>query len=53
MRNRFPPATSLKQLEIVLQEEGYEIPLQTVRNLHESIPRKTKAVLKEKDGPPC
>jgi hypothetical protein len=29
-RNRFPRPTSLKQLEDVLQEEWYKIPLQTV-----------------------
>jgi transposase len=27
VRNRFPPPTSLKQLEGVLQEEWYRIPL--------------------------
>jgi hypothetical protein len=49
VRNRFPPPTSLKQLEDVLQEELYKIPLQTVRNLYETISR-TAAVLKAKDG---
>jgi hypothetical protein len=44
---RFPPPTSLKQLEDVLQEECYKIPLDTVQNLYESIPRRTAAVLKE------
>jgi hypothetical protein len=34
VRNRFPPPTSLKQLEDVLQEEWYKIPLQTVQNLY-------------------
>jgi hypothetical protein len=33
VRNRFPPPTSPKQLEDVLQEEWYKIPLQTVQNL--------------------
>jgi hypothetical protein len=51
MRNRFPPPTSLKQLENVLQEEWYKIPLETVQNLYESFPRMIAAVLKEKDGP--
>jgi hypothetical protein len=32
-RNRFPPPTSLKQLEYVPQEEWYKIPLETVQNL--------------------
>jgi hypothetical protein len=49
--NRFPPPTSLKQLEDVFQEEWYKILLQTVQNLYESIPRRTAAVLKAKDGP--
>jgi transposase len=30
VRNTFPPPTSLKQLEDVLQEEWHEIPLETV-----------------------
>jgi hypothetical protein len=51
MRNRFPPPTSLKQLEDVLQEEWYKIPLDTVKNLYEIIPRRTVAVLKAKDDP--
>jgi hypothetical protein len=54
MRNRFPPPTSLKQLEDVLQEEWYKIPLETVQNLYESIPRRAATVLKVKGGPaPC
>jgi hypothetical protein len=44
MRNRFPPPTSLKQLEDVLQEECHNIPLETVQYLYESIPRRTAAV---------
>jgi hypothetical protein len=31
VRNRFPPPTSLKQLQDVLQEEWYKIPLETVQ----------------------
>jgi hypothetical protein len=54
VRNRFLPPTPLKQLEDVLQEEWYKIPLQIVQNLYESIPRRTAAVLKAKRGPlPC
>jgi hypothetical protein len=49
VRNRFPSQTSLKQIEDVLQEEGFKIPLQTVQNLDESIPR-TAALLKAKGG---
>jgi hypothetical protein len=51
VRNRFPPSTSLKQLEDVLKKEWYKIPLETVHNLYKSIPRRTAAVLKVKDGP--
>jgi hypothetical protein len=46
--NRFPPPTSLKQLEDIPQEEWYKIPLHTVQNLYESIPRRTVALLKAK-----
>jgi hypothetical protein len=48
MRKGFPPPTSLKQLEVVLQEELYKIPLETVKNFYEFIPRRTAAVLKAK-----
>jgi hypothetical protein len=51
VRNTFPPPTSQKQLEDVIQEEWYTIPLDTVQNLHESILRRTAAVLKAKSGP--
>jgi hypothetical protein len=51
VRNRFPPAKCLKQLENVLQEEWYKIPLDTVQNLYESIPRRIAALLKAKGGP--
>jgi hypothetical protein len=30
LKNRFPPPTSLKQFEDILQEEWYKIPLETV-----------------------
>jgi hypothetical protein len=53
VRNRFPPPTSLKELEDVLQEEWYSIPLQTVQNLWEFIPRRTEAVLKPNKGGPA
>jgi hypothetical protein len=33
MRNRFQSATPLKQLEDVLQEEWYKIPLEAAQNL--------------------
>jgi hypothetical protein len=51
MRNRFPPPTSLKQLEDVLKEEWYKIPVETVQNLYESISRKITTVLKAESGP--
>jgi transposase len=51
VRNRFPPPISLKQLEGVLQEDHYKIPLETVQNLYKSIPRMIAAVLKAKGGP--
>jgi hypothetical protein len=51
VRNQFSPPTFLKQLEDVLQEEWYKIPLETVQNLYESIPSKTAAVLEAKHGP--
>jgi len=39
VRSRFPPS-SVKQLE----EKWYSIPLERLQNLHESIPRRIKAV---------
>jgi hypothetical protein len=51
VRNRFPPPASLKQLEDVLQEERYKIPLETAQNLYELIPRRIATVLKAEGGP--
>jgi hypothetical protein len=51
VKNRFHPPISLKQLENVLQEEWYKIPLETVENLYESISRRTAAVLNAKGCP--
>jgi hypothetical protein len=50
MRNRFPPPTSLKQLEDVLQVEWCKILLETDQNLYESIPRRIVSVLKTNGG---
>jgi hypothetical protein len=50
VRNRFPPPTYLKQLEDVPQEEWCTIPLWTVENLYESIPKRIAAVLIENTG---
>jgi hypothetical protein len=51
VRNRFPPPTSLKQLEDVLQEEWYKILLETVQNLQEPIRKMPAAVSKAESGP--
>jgi hypothetical protein len=51
VRSRFPPPTSLKQLEDVLQTQWYKIPLETVQSSYESIPIGTAAVLKANGGP--
>jgi hypothetical protein len=40
VRNRYPRSPSLKQLEDVLHEERYSIPLETIQILYESIPRR-------------
>jgi hypothetical protein len=48
---QIPTPTSLKQLENVLQEEWYKIPVETIQNLYEYIPSGTAAVLKAKCGP--
>jgi hypothetical protein len=50
VRNRFPPQTSLKQLEDVFQEEWYKILLEIVQNLYKFIICKAVAVLKAKGG---
>jgi hypothetical protein len=50
-RNRFPTPTPVKQLEDVLQEERYKIPLETVQILYHSTPRRTGALLKAQSGP--
>jgi transposase len=51
VRKRFPTPTALKQLEDVLLEKWYNIPLETVQNLYKSILRRTAALLKVKGGP--
>jgi hypothetical protein len=48
---QIPPPSSLKQLEDVLHEQRYNIPLETCQNLHESIPRRIQAVLQANVGP--
>jgi hypothetical protein len=49
--NRFRPVSSLKELEDVILGEWYSIPLGTIQNLHESIPRRIQAVLQANGGP--
>ena len=39
VRSRFPPSSSFQQLQGVLHEELYSIPLWTIHNLHECVPR--------------
>jgi hypothetical protein len=51
MRSRFPPPSSLSELEDVLHEEWYSIPLQTIQNIYEYIPRRIQAVLQANGGP--
>jgi hypothetical protein len=51
VRNRFPPPISLKLLGDVLQEEWHKLPLETLQNLYESIPRRVAALLKAKVDP--
>jgi hypothetical protein len=45
MSSRFPPPSSVMQPEDVLLEEWYNIPLETIQTLYESIPRGIQAVL--------
>jgi len=51
VRSRFPPPPSLKQLEDVLHEEWYTIPLETIPNLHESVTGRVQGLLQTNVGP--
>jgi len=51
VRSRFPPPSSVKQVEDVFHEEWYIIPLETMQNLCESLPRRVQAVLQANGGP--
>ena len=44
VRNRYPPPSCLLELEQVSMEEWLEIPLDEVRKMHDSIPRRIEAV---------
>jgi len=50
VRSRLHPS-SFKQLEDVLHEQRYNIPLQNVQNLYQSIPKRLQAVLHANGGP--
>ena len=50
VRNRYPPPFCLKELEQVLMEEWLKIPLDEIRNLYDSIPRRIDAVQKAEGG---
>jgi len=51
MGTRFPPPSSFNQLEDVLREEWYSIPLETIQNKYESIPGRIQAVIQANGGP--
>jgi hypothetical protein len=51
LRNRFPPAISLKQRDYILEEEWYKIPIENVQNLHEFTVRRITPLLKAKCDP--
>jgi len=45
VRSRFPPESSLKQLEDVLHEQYYNIPLESIQTLYETTAKGIQAVL--------
>lgn len=51
LRSRYPPPSSLTELETALHEEWAKIPLETIQTLYESIPRRIEAVIAAKGGP--
>lgn len=51
VRSVYPPPSSLKELERVLIEEWFKIPVETIQKLYESIPRRIEAVIKADGGP--
>jgi hypothetical protein len=48
VRNGFLPLKSVNQLEDVVREKWYKIPLETAENLYESIPKRIASILKAK-----
>ena len=51
VRNRYPPPCCLKELEHVIMEKWLKIPLDKVRKLCDSIPRRIEAVQEAGGGP--
>ena len=51
VRSRCLPPSSLEQLENVPHEVRYSIPLKTIQNLQESVPRRIQALLQANDCP--
>ncbi|GFU79868.1 transposable element Tcb1 transposase [Trichonephila clavipes] len=49
-RARFPPPSTISALETALHEEWLHIPLQVVRDLYASIPRRIQSVIQSKGG---
>ena len=50
VRSRFPPPSPVKQLEDVLHEEWYSMPVAAIQNVYESVLRKIQAVLQANGG---
>jgi len=51
IRRRFPPPSSLPELEAVLHEEWLQILLTIIQDLYQSIPSRIQAELRAKGGP--
>jgi len=51
VKSRFPPPSSIKQLEDIPHEEQHSIPLETIQNWYDPIPRRIQAVLQAGGGP--
>lgn len=51
VRTRYPPPTSLPELQQLLHDEWSNIPLDTIQCLYESIPNRIQAVLTAKGSP--
>ena len=51
VRSRYPPPSSLQELETVLAEEWAKIPLEKIQTLYDSTPRRIQAETAAKGGP--